>query len=197
MKKINKQQDFYFKKAKNAGYPARSVYKLAEIDKKYRLIHRDDWILDLGCAPGSWLLYLSEKVGKRGKVIGIDQRDLDIILPDNVLFIKKDIDKIVPADLEKWRKRFSVVVSDLAPSTSGIKFADVEASIILSKQALAIAKIVLRSKGNFVVKIFEGTDSNKFVEQNKKIFTFTKRFKPTAIRKGSKEFYLISKGLVK
>ncbi len=86
-----KKDDFYKRKAREEEFPSRSIYKLQEIDKKYNLIKKGDRVLDLGCAPGSWLLYLSRKIGDKGKVVGVDISDIQIQLPKNAKFLKKDI----------------------------------------------------------------------------------------------------------
>ena len=118
------KNEFYTRKAHEDKYPARSVYKLQEIDKKFNLIKKGDRVLDLGCAPGSWLMYLSKKVSDKGRVIGIDVLDIKIKIPQNVIFLKKDVMSFVPTEVE--REKYEVVVSDLAPSTSGIEFVDAE-----------------------------------------------------------------------
>lgn len=185
------KKDFYTKKAKEENYPARSVYKLKEIDKKYGLIKKGDVVLDLGCAPGSWLLYISEKVSDNGKVIGADMADIKINLPKNAEFIKGEITKIKISD------RFDVVVSDLSPSTSGINFVDTGYSLELCAKALETAEMVLNPGGNFLCKIFEGEGIDEFFKTVKQNFKFAKRFRPKATRKESREIYIIGKGYEK
>jgi len=188
MKPNFSKKDFYTKKAKQENYPARSIYKLEEIDKKYGLIKKGDKVLDLGCAPGSWLMYISKKVSNEGKVIGVDFVDLKIKIPQNVLFLKKDVMSFVPQD---GRGKYDAVVSDLAPSVSGIEFVDAERSLEFCEKALEIAQKVLNKHGNFVCKIFEGEGTDEFLKKVKKEFEFAKKFKPKASRKWSREIYIV------
>lgn len=183
------RQDHYFKKAKEENYPARSVYKLQEINKKYRLVKPGDFVLDIGCAPGSWMIYLSEKVGRKGKVIGIDIVDLKIPLKENMKFIKGDVRKFVNGFDEK----FDVIVSDAAPGTSGVHFVDVAKSLELAEASLDIVKKSLKPRGIFICKIFEGDGTSEFLEEIKNLFIFVKSFRPSAVRKYSREFYLVAK----
>jgi 23S rRNA (uridine2552-2'-O)-methyltransferase len=180
--------DKYTQKAKHENYPARSIYKLQEIDRKYKIIGKGDRVLDLGCAPGSWLLYIAEKIGGSGSVVGVDINDLKIEIPENTLFIQDDIMKFEMAE------KFEVVVSDLAAHTTGVEFSDVEETLELCYRALEIAKINLIDGGNFVCKIFEGEGTDDFFKEVEKNFKFTKRFKPKASRKQSREMYVVSLG---
>ncbi|MCX6738327.1 MAG: RlmE family RNA methyltransferase [Candidatus Parcubacteria bacterium] len=180
------RQDSYFKKAKEENYPARSVYKLQEINKKYRLVKPGDFILDIGCAPGSWMIYLSEKVGRKGKVIGVDIVDLKIPLKENMKFIKGDIKELV----NNFEEKFDMIVSDAAPGTSGVHFVDVAKSLELGKAALDIVKQSLKPRGIFICKIFEGEGTAEFLKEIKTLFISVKSFRPSAVRKYSREFYL-------
>ena len=191
MYRKDRKQDFYTILAKKEGYPARSVYKLKEINEKYKIIKKEDSVLDLGCAPGSWLFYISQKIGDKGRVVGIDKEDIKIAAKPNISFIKKNI-----FDLEKsdFKKMFKTVVSDLAPKTSGLKFLDAKKSLELAEKSFEIAKSVLLPGGNFVCKIFESESSSQFFKKVEEHFDFVKRFKPKAVVKASKEFYIIGKG---
>lgn len=190
------KKDFYTRKAKQENYPARSVYKLEEIDKKFHLIKEGDRVLDLGCAPGSWLMYIAKKIegrpastreSTRGGVVGIDISDIKIDLPKNVEFVKTDVmDFNVSGE-------YNAVVSDLAPNTSGIHWADVEKSLEFGERALKIAEKVLVDGGNFLCKVFEGEGKDEFFKKVKQNFAFAKRYKPKASRKESREIYIIGK----
>jgi len=186
-----KKEEFYTILARKEGYPARSVYKLKEIDEKYKIIREGDRVLDLGCAPGSWLLYISQKVGEKGRVIGIDIGDIKIAPKPNILFIKKSIFDLNNPD---FKEKYRVVVSDLSPKTAGVKFLDAGRALALAKMAFEIAKSVLLPGGNFICKIFEGESSGELFKEISKYFEFTKRFRPKAVIKESKEFYIIGKG---
>ena len=202
-KKQNKRQDFFFDKAKEEGYPARSVYKLKEIDKKYRIIKKNNVVLDLGCAPGSWMMYLSQKVGPRGKVVGIDIQDINILIEKNMKFTKGDIREVLSiwkSEIfrgEEKQSMFDVIVSDMAPKTTGIKFADAEESLELAEEAFNVAKAFLKNKGNLVIKIFESGDTAQFIKRLKSCFKIVKRFSPEATRKQSREFYVVCMGYIK
>jgi 23S rRNA (uridine2552-2'-O)-methyltransferase len=194
MYRKDKKDEFYTRKAREEKYPARSVYKLKEIDDKYKLIKKGDRVLDLGAAPGSWMFYISQQVGEKGEVVGVDIGDLKISLASNMIFMRKDI---VDLEVEKFiepGKQFDLVLSDLAPKTTGIKSVDATNSLLLCDKALAIAKLVLKKGGSFVCKIFEGNMTDKFFKEIKKEFKFAKAFRPEAVLKGSKEIYIIGIG---
>lgn len=182
------KNDKYTRKAKHENYPARSIYKLREINQKYKIIKAEDGVLDLGCAPGSWLLYLSKEVGDNGMVVGVDINDLNIEIPKNTVFIKEDIMEF------ETDEKFEVIVSDLAAHTTGVKFSDVEETLELCYKALEIAKTNLIKGGSFVCKIFEGEGTDEFFKETEKNFEFTKRFKPKASRKQSREMYIVAMG---
>ena len=186
----DKQNEFYTILAKKDGYPARSVYKLKEIDEKYKIFKKGDRVLDLGCSPGSWLLYISQKVGKQGKVIGIDLEEIKIPQKANIVFIKKSIFDLKESS---FKDKFEAVVSDLSPKTSGVEFLDAAKSLELAERSFEIAKSVLLPYGNFVCKLFENESSNKFFKKVENCFDFAKRFRPKAVTKKSKEFYIIGR----
>jgi 23S rRNA (uridine2552-2'-O)-methyltransferase len=200
MKPILSQHDFYTRQARADHYPARSVYKLQEIDKEFGLVKTGDKALDLGAAPGSWLIFLSNKIGKSGKVVGIDivdlpdvRQGLKIDLPRNAVFIKKDVLDGDLFALPELNEKYNLVVSDLAPHTTGVHFKDAADSLDLSRRALEIAKKVVGGGGHFVCKIFEGQGVSEFIKEVEQNFQKVKRFKPKAVRKGSREFYLVAK----
>lgn len=193
MYRKDNKHEFYTRKAKEEGYPARSVYKLKEINDKFRIIRKNDVVLDLGCAPGSWILYISDAVGLRGRVLGVDIEDIKIAPRNNISFIKKDILGITEDYLKTWRGKCDALVADLAPKTTGVISADVGKSLELSEKAFEIAKIVLRRGGNFVSKIFEGEGVGEFVKEVERHFEILKRVRPMAVIKHSKEFYIVAK----
>ena len=195
MYRKDKKSEFFTVRAKEEGYPARSVYKLQEIDKKYNLIKRGDRVLDLGCAPGSWLLYLSKKVGDKGGAVGIDIEDIKIPLKDNIVFVKKDVMALEDKYFEG--QHYDAVVSDFAPSTSGMMDTDAERSLELCQRAFEIVTMVLDSGKNFLCKIFEGESTNDFFKKISSSFRFAKRFRPKAVRKGSREIYIVAKDFKK
>jgi len=191
------KSEFYTRKAQEEGYPARSVYKLKEIVEKYKVIKKRDRVLDLGCSPGSWLLYISKIIGGKGMAVGVDSEDVEIPIKGNIAFIQKSVFDLQIQDLEKFSSRYNSVVSDLAPKTTGIKSIDDAKSLELAERALEIAKSVLVSNGNFVCKIFEGEGVDNFFKKVSGKFAAAKRFRPKAVSRGSKEFYIIGIGYEK
>jgi len=180
-------KDFYTRKSREEGYHARSVYKLKQINKKYSLIKKGDKVLDLGCSPGGWIQASLEITGEKGFVTGIDINNIKKIKSKNFRFIKEDIDDV---NLEE---KFDVILSDMAPKTTGDQALDHERSYDLSKTALEIAKKNLKEKGNFLCKIFQGKNYQKFLDEVKKNFEFVKTVKPEASKRKSKEMYVIGK----
>ncbi len=191
-----KRKDHYFKKAKQEGYRARSAYKLFDINKKYNLIKRSDRILDLGCSPGSWLQVAKKLTGEKGLVLGIDILSIKEI--KDIKFIQSDIfDKDLITKIKQISNEFDIVLSDMAPKTSGIKKIDHAKSIDLNKRALEIAEEILKSNGKFLCKLFQGEDFPDFLIKLRNKFEFVKSSKPDSSRKESKEIYIIAKYLKK
>jgi 23S rRNA (uridine2552-2'-O)-methyltransferase len=189
----NQWADHLTQRAKNENYPARSVYKLEEIQNKFKVVKKNDQVLDLGCAPGSWLLYAAKQVGDHGKIFGIDLKQIQIHLPENVFVIK---DNILNLDNESFldeNTKFNVILSDMAPATTGRKDVDAFRSFELCNMALKVADDSLLQNGNFVCKIFQGNDFNAFQKNVKSKFKECKIFKPESCRKQSKEIYIIAK----
>jgi len=178
-------KDHYARKAKDEQFPARSVYKLQEIQRKYNLIKKGDLVLDLGCFPGSWLLYAAQLVGETGRVTGLDLKAVTIKLPENVRVITGNVFDFIKTNPfnNHLENRFHVVLSDMAPSTTGSKTVDSARSFALCQAAFSIAKKNLVSGGTFVCKIFQGEDFPAFIQE---IGT-----KPKSSRKASKEIYII------
>ncbi|MDD5750827.1 MAG: RlmE family RNA methyltransferase [Candidatus Pacebacteria bacterium] len=193
------KENFYTQKAKDEGYPARSVYKLREIDRKFGVFKTGDKVLDLGAAPGSWLLYISERIGPGGRVFGCDIDDLKTDLPANSVFMKKSVfdNDLLPILRASGFRNFNVVVSDLAPQTSGLHEKDVADCLELTRRAFEIACQTLEDAGNFICKVFEGPDVDEFVKETEQNFKIVKRYRPQAIRKGSREFYLVAKNFIR
>ena len=192
--KPNPWQDHYSRRAKKDRYPARSVYKLEEIQQKHRLIQKGYKILDLGCSPGSWLLYAAKLTGDRGRVIGIDLKPVKIQAAPNIEIINGDVFAL---DAGVLGTDFNVVMSDMAPATTGHKAVDAARSAGLCEAALAIAQRVLLPGGSFVCKIFQGPDFNQFVNSVRAGFDKQKIFKPRSSRKASKEIFIIGLGFKK
>ncbi len=189
--------DFYARKAKKEDFAARSVYKLKEIQQKFQIIKKGEKVLDLGCAPGSWLQFSAQAVGNQGIVVGIDVKPVRIALPPHVRVLCKDVFDLAEGKENGPRvmgNGYHVVLSDMAPSTTGHKETDAARSYRLCLAALTIAKQVLLEGGAFVCKIFQGGDMETFMRLVRTDFDKIKLFKPQTCRKESKEIYIIAKG---
>ncbi len=185
--------DHFAKRAKKEHFPARSVYKLKEIDEKVNLIRKGDKVLDLGAAPGSWTLYASEKVGPGGAVIAVDQQALNTGTAANVRCVEADVMTLelesVLAPLEG--ARLDAVISDMAPWTTGHRFVDQARSFHLFMRALEIAEQTLRPGGRFVGKIFQGEDFEIARSKLRDLFQTVKIVRPRSVRAESYEIYLV------
>ena len=193
---MKQYQDHYFKKAKRERFPARSVYKLEEIDRRFRLLKPGQKVLDLGAAPGSWTLYAADRVGERGRVLGLDLAAAAVALPRNAAIEQADLlgDQAGLAGLLDQLSPFDVVLSDMAPRTSGVRFADQARSLELCERARDVAFERLAPGGGFVAKIFEGPDAKAFVEGLRPRFASVKVFKPKSSRSESKEIFVVGLG---
>jgi len=193
--KHNRWEDHYSRRAKKEQFPARSVYKLKEIQRKYKIIKKGDRILDLGCFPGSWLLYAADLTGEKGEIVGIDLKPLSKSVlskvPSNVRIYIGDVLSIDDEIIRSVGKGFHIVMSDMAPDTTGNKNVDAARSFNLCQAALRIAKDLLVDGGSFICKIFQGEDFKEFIDSIKLSFNKHKIFKPQSSKKSSKEIYVI------
>ncbi len=191
-------KDFYYKKAKKDKYPARSVYKLEEALNKHKFIRRGDSVLDLGCCPGSWSLYASEVVGETGIVVGVDLKEVTATPRtggSEIIWLRQNIMK--PEFLEEIRKirpSFKVLISDLAPSTTGNRWSDHQQSMRLVRETLGLADKLLNRNGHFYCKAFQGEDFPEFVKEVKEKFTKVKIVKPKSSRVESREVFVLGMG---
>jgi 23S rRNA (uridine2552-2'-O)-methyltransferase len=192
--KANRWEDHYTRLARKERYPARSIYKLQEIQKRFAVIRPGSGVLDLGCAPGSWLMHAADLAGPSGRVVGVDLTPVTIRLPAQVSVHTVDVFELVDNPAAFFGREFDVVLSDMAPATTGNRGVDAARSHNLCEAALAIARKVLRPGGAFICKIFQGEDFKPFSEAVKAGFAECKIFKPLSCRKASKEIYLIGKG---
>lgn len=188
-----REQDHFGHKAKREGYPARSVYKLQEIDKRTQLFRRGQRVLDLGAAPGSWTLYAADRVGREGKVLGLDLNEARIALPAHVTFRALDV-LAFDAVAELGAGSFDVVLTDMAPHTSGQRHRDQFLSYELYARALEIARAVLVPGGGFVGKIFEGPEVETARKATRDAFTTVRTIKPEASRSESFEIFMVGLG---
>jgi 23S rRNA (uridine2552-2'-O)-methyltransferase len=185
------RHDAYYRRAKQEGYAARSIYKLEEIDKKFKLLRRGDHVLDLGCAPGSWLQYAVGAVGEKGRVVGIDLLPVRLTLAPNVTILQGDAFETPP---EAYGGAFDVVLSDMAPDTTGVRSLDQARSEALFERALEIAESTLAPGGNFVGKLFQGPDFQKLLQRVRGGFAEARTVKPAGSRKESIEQYVVGLG---
>jgi 23S rRNA (uridine2552-2'-O)-methyltransferase len=202
--------DFWSLKAQKEGYPARSVYKLQEIDKKFGLlpknqghINADFKVLELGAAPGSWSLYILRKLAGRGFLAACDisalSRRLDAGLFNGQNFFFKQADIFTPDTQTELTAQgpFNLILSDAAPSTSGGRNLDTARSMEIVRAALAYSDAALRSGGSLCVKIFQGAGAAALIKETRPKFNMFKTFKPEACRSSSFETYMIGLGFKK
>ena len=187
--RTGRPQDRFGRDAKNAGYPARSVFKLQEIDQRLRLLKPGQRVIDLGASPGSWALYAAERVGRQGIVLAYDLHGPKTALPEHVSWHKADvltlglIEGLLPGG-------FDVVLSDMAPATSGHRHLDQYRSHELFMNALRIADHALRPGGSFVGKIFQGPDFEEARSGVRAVFAEARVVRPKATRSESYEVFI-------
>lgn len=190
---MKKYQDHYFQKAKKESYPARSVYKLQDIDKRFQLLKPGQKVLDLGAFPGSWSLYAAQKSGPKGKILAIDLKALEIHLPAQVFFLEHDIlqpSQVLNSKLQELGP-FDLVLSDMAPKTIGVKISDQARSLELAESAVQIAADNLAINGHVLVKVFEGPDVPGLIKGMRSLYKKVKTVKPKSSRAESKEIFLL------
>lgn len=192
MGKTNTWEDHYTRRAREERWLARSVYKLEEIDRKVRLIRAGDRVLDLGCYPGSWSQYSVVKVGPKGEVVGVDLQEPDQFSSPRFRFIAADVLSLDVAWLREQVGTRELVISDLAPATSGISVTDTSRSIELARRALEVALAVLKKGGHFLCKVFEGPEVKVFRAELAGHFARVQTHRPSAVRKASREIYLLA-----
>ena len=196
--------DAYAQRAKAEGYPARSVYKLEEIDRRTRLLRRGMKVLDLGCAPGSWLLYTAKKIAPNGRVRGIDLTALTIGLPDNAQAMVGDAFAALSAEgtgegagkgeVEAFVRElapYDVVLSDMAPATTGNRFSDQQRSADLVERTLDLAEELLVTGGSWVAKIFMSEELPRLRARVRTLFESERVIRPEGTRSISYEVFLI------
>lgn len=187
-------QDKYFKKAKAEGYAARSAYKLKELQQKFELIQRGGKVLDLGCAPGSWLQVAAQIVGREGVLVGVDLKPVGIAeLGCPCHTIEGDMNELdIEAVLRLAGGKFDTVLSDMAPNTSG--HGDDLVTAHLCRAVLRVAEQVLKPGGRLGMKIFDGAEYQDVLAETRSRFMQAKGFKPDATRDVSREMYIVARG---
>jgi len=240
------RKDRFFKKAKDDEYAARSVYKLEEIQRRYGMLKKGSRIVDLGCAPGSWMQFLEKHVGKKGAAVGYDIEPVSIGTGKNVRTFVADVRTMSPervrADLAELigaiknktataappppqpepldeedagqlaepheapapaepevvvhappNLRIDGLISDMAPKLTGIRDADQAKSVALVAHALRLSESLVVEGGFFIAKLFQGRDTDEFVQEIKKVFKDVKLLKPDATREGSREVFVVAR----
>lgn len=169
---------------------------MEEVDNKFKILNSGDHVLDLGYHPGSWTQYASNVVGGSGKVIGVDIKPVNkkLLGPQNIILFEKDVFEISgPEDLGQ-KDLFDVIISDMAPNTTGVKSVDQDRSMALVEKIFELLPVTLKKGGHLVFKIFDSSDAQSFIKTINDKFEKVSKLKPKSTRSISKEFFVIGKG---
>ncbi len=193
---IKQKKDIYVRQSKLEGYRSRAVYKLIEINEKFKILKNGSLVVDLGAAPGSWSQYLSQRI-HNGKIVSIDLKQIEKI--NNVVQIVGDFteDKFQSQIINIFKSNIDLVLSDMAVNTTGNKNIDSIQTGELCIEGMNFSKKILKKNGIFVSKIFMGTSFNEIMIEAKSAFYDVKIFKPKSSRKDSKENFIVCKNLKK
>jgi len=193
----DRKRDYYYKKAKAENYRSRATYKLSQVAKKYGFIKRGNVVVDFGAAPGGWIQVARKIVGKKGFVLGVDLKPIAPFPQEYVRTIVADFTEPQTAQhiLKFLPRKADVVLSDASPNISGIWEVDHARQIDLARKALEISLNIMRSSGNFFVKVFEGDMLRGFVKEVGKCFENVKVLKPKASRARSSEMFVLATNL--
>jgi len=192
-----RRRDYYYRKAKQLDYRSRACFKLIQIHERFNLFKNGMTVVDLGAAPGGWLQVAAERVGPKGKVIGVDLQPIEPI--EGVRTIKGDIrrQEVIDELLALTGGKVDLVLSDMSPNITGSYSMDHARSIELCEMALSFALATLSPNGKMVFKMFEGDMSRDLVAEVQKHFETVKRYSPEASRSSSSEIYVVAKGFGK
>lgn len=188
-----KRADHFTLEAKKQGYPARSIFKLEEIDRRLGLLRQGMHVLDLGAAPGSWMMYAAQKIGRNGKLLAVDLSEISVQVPMNATAIQGDALSLENEALSMYAP-YDVVLSDMAPNTTGNRLGDQTRSFELFMRALAVADKLVKPGGAFVGKIFMGEDYALAKKEVKRIFDEERALRPEGTRASSYELFLVGLG---
>jgi len=191
-----RRNDPYSKAAKKLDYRSRASFKLIQIDDKFKLLKRGAVVADLGAAPGGWLQVAAERVGPKGKVVGVDLQPIEPL--EGVETVQGDMRKedTVTDMLEALGGKADVVLSDMSPNISGSYSMDHARSVDLCEHALEFAEKVLKPGGALVLKIFEGDMMADFMKMVKTHFKEVKLYGPEASRASSSEIYIVARDFI-
>jgi 23S rRNA (uridine2552-2'-O)-methyltransferase len=195
---LNEQKrDSYHRMAKERGYRSRAAFKLKQLNERFRFLENAKHVLDIGAAPGGWLQVASEAVGEEGLVVGIDLEKIGSLGLENVKTVVGDIMEAETFERikEMLPDRIDVVLSDLAPDVSGAWEVDQFRQVELARAAMSLAREILRPRGWFIVKVFQGPEYEMYLSEVREVFAFVKVVKPRASRKRSAEVYIVARNL--
>jgi 23S rRNA (uridine2552-2'-O)-methyltransferase len=189
------RKDAHYRRARAAGYRARSAYKLAELDRRFGILRPGDIVVDLGAWPGGWLQVARERVGERGTVVGVDLVPIDPLGPSNVSVTRGDVrdPSEVGGIATQLGRPADVVLSDLAPNLTGIRDTDEARSEELVDAVLAALPVLLRPGGCLLIKLFMGPHYPAALAHLKDVFGEVRVTRPAATRPGSAELYAFGK----
>jgi len=188
-----RRKDAHYRRARAEGYRARSVYKLAELDRRYRILRRGDAVVDLGAWPGAWLQLALERVGSEGRVVGIDLAPIEKLAAPNVGVVVGDVRApgTYEVILERLGRRADVVLSDLAPKLTGVRATDEARCEELNETTLALLPQLLLPAGRLVMKTFMSAGFDATLRRTRALFAEVKTTRPDATRRGSSELYVV------
>ena len=191
-----RRKDTYHRRARAAGYRARSAYKLAELADRFRLLRRGDHVIDLGAWPGGWLQIAVERIGDEGRAVGVDVVPLEPLPAGNVALIAGDVrdPAVIHAARERLGRTADVVLSDLSPKLTGVAATDEARRSELAASVLAALPHLLRPGGRLLMKVFMGPDHPALMAQLREAFDDVKTTRPEATRPGSAELYALGFG---
>ena len=193
-----RRKDQYYRLAKDRGYRSRAAFKLSQMIESYRFIQRGDRVIELGAAPGGWTQVVAKTVGTEGFVLGVDIKPIEPLDQSQVGFLKLDItsDSIIETLTEKFTNKVDAIISDVSPNVSGAWDVDHSRQIYLAQKSLELARTLLKAKGNFLVKIFQGSETDQFLKEIRENFHIVRIIRPRATRTSSSEIYVLGLGFL-
>jgi len=191
-----RRKDTHYLRARREGYRARSAYKLIELDRRFGLLHEGDRVVDLGSWPGGWLQVALERVGTRGRIVGVDVTGIAPFPAPNAIFVCGDVrdPTVVESVREQLGRRADVVLSDLAPKLTGVTATDQARITALAEATIGALPTLLRPGGSLLMKVFEGPDNVETLSTLRREFAEVRATRPAATRHGSAELYAVALG---
>ncbi len=190
-----RRKDHYYHRAKKEGYASRAAYKLIDLDRKYRLLFPGAWVLELGCCPGGWSQIIIGKVGPGGRVFGVDRLPKAHNLPQGLLYISADLMDALERErlVAEVGDKVDLILSDMAPDTSGIGFRDRHLSYELALGVLEVGRLMLKRGGHILLKILAGEEMKMLISTLKGEFQNVITIVPAASRQGSSEQFILAR----